>query len=301
MIKRGEKGFILILVLVILAFMMALVFEFSYGVHATTSNLKNWTESQRLSLVASSGIRLASLAIKEQSRLYRYTYPEKVEMPLGNIIEGFNGKVFISIEDEGGKINLNALIMRNKRLNLDVYNSLKRLLVILNLHENIADRIVDWIDEDNEPRVRGSEDYAKNGPLDSLDEILLIRGIDRGTFDRLKPHVTVHGLRDRMNININTASIPVIMSLSDSITEEIARSIARQRKIKPFEGLDDPDLTAILGNLKTQLMGRINVKSTFFHVTSVAEEDHIKRVIELVLEMRAATGTDTVVLYWKEY
>lgn len=299
--KRGENGFILILVLAILAFMTALVLEFSYGVHATTSNLKNWAESQRLSLVASSGIRLASAAIKEQSKIYRYTYPEKAEMALEHIIEGFNGKVFIRIEDEGGKINLNALIMRNKRLNMDVYNSLKRLMVILNLHEDIADRIVDWIDEDKEPRLRGSEDYAKNASIDSLDEILLINGIDRDTYDKLRPHVTVYGITERMNVNINTASIPVIMSLSDSITEEMAGSIARQRRIKPFEGLDDPDLTAILGNLKTQLMGKIDVRSTFFHVSSVAEEDRIKRVIESVLEMRAATDTDAVVLYWKEY
>lgn len=294
---KGERGFALVLALFVLAILTALVVEFSYGVYVTTSNLKNWSVSQRLSLLADSGIRLASTAIREQARLVRYTYPEKVEMPLENLVDGFNGKVYLIVTDEGGKINLNALITRNKRINRDVYNSLKRLLGILKLNEDIADRIVDWIDDDSEPRLRGSEDNAKNYPLDSLDELLLIRGIDKEAYDRLKPHVTIYGITDRMAININTASVPVIMSLNKMITEEMANSIVRQRKIKPFDGTDDPALTSILGALKTELMGMIDVRSNFFHVTSVAEEEGIKRVIDSVLEMKG----DFIVRYWKEY
>ena len=291
-----EKGFILVIVLVVVAFITALVVEFIYGVHATTSNLKNWTESQRLSLAAISGVNLASLAIKEQSRLNRYTYPEKVEKPLENIMEGFEGKVIVRIEDEGGRLNLNSLIMRNKRLNSDVYDAFKRLLRILRLDEAIADRVVDWMDEDSEPRVRDSEDGAKNSSFDSIDELLLIKGIDRETYDKLIPHITIYGNTDRMNININTATIPVIMSLSDMMTEEIAGQIVRQRSVKPFEGMDDPNLTAILGGLKTRLMGRIDVRSSFFHVISVAEESGMKRLIETYLEMR----DDLIVRYWRE-
>jgi len=281
---------------VVVAFITALVVEFIYGVHATTSNLKNWTESQRLSLAAISGVNLASLAIKEQSRLNRYTYPERVEKPLENIMEGFEGKVIVRIEDEGGRLNLNSLIMRNKRLNSDVYDAFKRLLRILRLDEAIADRVVDWMDEDSEPRVRDSEDGAKNSSFDSIDELLLIKGIDRETYDKLIPHITIYGNTDRMNININTATIPVIMSLSDMMTEEIAGQIVRQRSVKPFEGMDDPNLTAILGGLKTRLMGRIDVRSSFFHVISVAEESGMKRLIETYLEMR----DDLIVRYWRE-
>lgn len=293
---KGERGFILVLVLVMLSFITALTVEFSYGLFTTASNLKNWTESQRLSLIASSGVRLASTAIKEQARTYRYTYPEKSEMVIENIVDA-SGKVFLQVEDEGGKINLNALIMRNKMLNRDVYNSLKRLLAVLKLDQDIADRIVDWIDFDREPRIRDSEEDAKNSYFDSIDELLLIRGIDRETYDKLIPHVTVYGSIDRMNININTASIPVIMSLSDDMTDEIAASVVRQRRFKPFEGTDDPNLTALLGPLKTQLMGKIDVKSNFFRVTSMAEEEGIKRVIDSVLEIRG----DVIVRYWKEY
>lgn len=294
---KGEKGFILVLVLVILALMTSMVVEFSYGVYTTTTNLKNWAQSQRLSLFARSGINLASAAIKEQARIYRYTYPGRVEMPVEGIVDGFDGRVVISVEDEGGKLNLNALVMRNGRVNKEVYNSLKRLLNVLRLDEGIAMRIIDWIDGDREPLIRDSEDEAKNNYLDSLDELLLIKGINREAYDKLRPYVTVYGVTERMNININTAEIPVIMSLSNAMTEEMAKSIVRQREFKPFTGTDDPDLTATLGDLKTPLMGVIDVRSNFFHVTSVAEEEGIKRVIDSVLEMRG----DVIVRYWKEY
>lgn len=294
-----DRGFVLVLVLFVLAILMALVVEFSYGVYATTSNMMNWAVSQRMTLLANSGIRLASVAITEQARLtgYRYTYPDRIEIPIEKIVDGVNGKVHLRVVDEGGKINLNALITRNKRLNMDVYNSLRRLMGILRLKEEIADRIVDWIDEDSEPRVRDSEDNAKNSPFDSLDELLLITDIDRETYDKLTQHVTIYGVTDRMSININTASIPVIMSLDEMITEEMADSIVKQRRFKPFEGTDDPDLTRILGPLKGSLMGKIDVRSNFFHVTSIAEQEGIKRVIDSVLEMRG----DVIVRYWKEY
>ncbi len=294
--RYSQRGFILVIVLVILSITTAFVVEFSYGVYATTSNLKNWTESQRLSLISLSGVRLAAKALTEQARVFRYTYPEKVEMPLNGVIDGFDGRLFVKIEDEGGKINLNSLIMSNKRLNMDVYGSLKRILKVLNLDESIADSIVDWIDEDSEPRVRDSEDDAKNGPFDSLDEILLIKGIDREVYEKLVPHLTIYGNTDRMMVNINTATIPVIMSLNDAITEEMAGAVVRQRRFKPFEGTADTELTAILGPLKTPLMGKIDVKSYFFRVIAMAEEDGIKRQIDSVLEVKG----EVIVRYWKE-
>ena len=67
------------------------------------------------------------------------------------------------------------------------------MLKALNLKADIADRIVDWIDPDAEPRLRDSENSAKNGYLDSIDELLLIPGIDRESYERLVPYVTIYG------------------------------------------------------------------------------------------------------------
>ena len=59
------------------------------------------------------------------------------------------------------------------------------LMALPGMTEDIADAMLDWIDEDDEPREFGAEadSYTalgyepRNGPIDSLDELLLVRGV----------------------------------------------------------------------------------------------------------------------------
>ncbi len=61
------------------------------------------------------------------------------------------------------------------------------LLKLPGMTEQIADAILDWIDEDDEPREYGAElDYyatldppysPRNGPLETIEELLLVRGV----------------------------------------------------------------------------------------------------------------------------
>jgi len=85
--------------------------------------------------------------------------------------------------DEGGKININALIT------VDPTGSLlfKALMALPNMTDTIADCIVDWVDPDDSPRTTGAEEsdymgsgnpyHCKNGPLNSVEELLLVRGV----------------------------------------------------------------------------------------------------------------------------
>ncbi len=85
------------------------------------------------------------------------------------------------VSDESAKININALVALDStgKIAHDV------LILLPNMTEEIADGIIDWIDADDEPRANGAENeyYAgsgyrcKNGPLDTLEELLLVRGV----------------------------------------------------------------------------------------------------------------------------
>jgi type II secretory pathway component PulK len=87
------------------------------------------------------------------------------------------------LTDESGKINLNALLTFDSTGNLGY----QILMGLPNMTDDIANAILDWLDADDDPRQNGAEsDYyltlnppyhAKNGPLDSLDELLLVRGV----------------------------------------------------------------------------------------------------------------------------
>ena len=296
----SEKGMALVLTLLIMAMITAMVVEFVYGVYTTNAGLYNWREAQKLSLAAKSGISLTTKIISENLNRYSYTYPGSVEMPVENILKGFSGKVVIRVVDENGKFNLNSLIWPNGTTNETAFNSFIRLLKNLNLDENIAYRVADWIDRDLEPRRRDSEEGAKNDYLDSVDELLLVKGIDSQAYDKLSPLVTVYGIEQVYNnlININTASRAVIMSLDDNITEALAERVINYRALEPFNGVSDlVRVAGFEGPLGQSLMNKITVKASNFRITSVAEEDRIKRVIECVIVVK---GDAFLIGYWQE-
>jgi general secretion pathway protein K len=290
----NSKGMALVLTLMVIVLITAMVVEFSYGVYINTSALYNWQTAQRLSFVAKSAIQLTAKILSENSMLSIYTYPGIFMISHKNPFEDFEGIVSSRIEDENSKFNINSLVYPNGLLNETAYSSFVRLLHLLEIKPSMADRIVDWIDPDKEPRTEDSEDGSKNGFLDSVDEILLIPGIDKGSFDKLLPYITIYG---NGLININGAEIRVLMSLSDSIDREMAERIVRYRELNPFENPGDIFKVAGFETIGQSLMGRITVKGTAFHVTSTATEGDIKRMIESLLEM---TGGSPTIKYWKE-
>ncbi|MCA9014375.1 MAG: general secretion pathway protein GspK [Planctomycetaceae bacterium] len=97
------------------------------------------------------------------------------------------------LTNESGKLNLNVLANQEDEPALDldeevaVDSAVDRLMYIPNMTEDIAAAILDWIDEDDETRSFGAESdyyetlespyFAKNGPLESLDELLLVRDV----------------------------------------------------------------------------------------------------------------------------
>jgi type II secretory pathway component PulK len=89
--------------------------------------------------------------------------------------------------DESAKINVNALLKLDKTGNIA-----KQILMSLPNPTNadldsISDAILDWIDADEDPRPNGAESTyyssltpaysCKNGPLDSVEELLLVKGV----------------------------------------------------------------------------------------------------------------------------
>ena len=97
---------------------------------------------------------------------------------------GLMSGIRYGLEDESSRINLNALLLADTY----VTNGGRTLLMALpGMSEDVADSILDWIDEDDDTREYGAEyDYyqsldppysPKNGPLDTVEELLLIRGV----------------------------------------------------------------------------------------------------------------------------
>jgi hypothetical protein len=98
--------------------------------------------------------------------------------------------------NESSKLNLNTLLSSKSNSssssssdNADDDIPRKRLLALPEMTEEIADAILDWVDEDDRERQYGTESFyyqsldppysPRNGPLVSVDELLNVRGVTR--------------------------------------------------------------------------------------------------------------------------
>ncbi len=91
--------------------------------------------------------------------------------------------VRFGLMNESARINLNTLL----NYDLDEVEQREFLMYLPGMTEALADAILDWIDEDETPREFGAESdvyqglvppyFSKNGPLDSIDELLLVSDV----------------------------------------------------------------------------------------------------------------------------
>ena len=261
----NQRGVALIIVLWIFIFLFVVAFDFSASVReeaAATHRFSDETQGYYLALAgfqrglynfiqqAAGGNPQTDI---KQNDLFDGTWREE---KLGS------GMFRVRLVDEGGKINLNRVdeqILRRVFTNLGMEDSAADILV---------DSIMDWRDPDDLHRTNGAEsDYygslspaysAKNGPLDSVEDLLWIRGMTPamfyGTVNDGNPQVERSprvGLRDLFTIdspidrvNLRTATAEVIHALT-GIAMERCRSFVEERKRLADKTLND--LLPLLG------------------------------------------------------
>ncbi len=287
----NQKGSALIITILLITILTGLVVDFVYKVYIDSSSLSNWSNAQRASLIAKSGQAIAAELIREIKK-EDYTDKREVEIPITQDF-GAGTSLSIVIEDENSKFNINSIIFDNGEEDKNAVSSLKKLLEYLNINPSLALSIADWIDPDSEPRLYNSENIAKNDFLWSIDELKLIEGIDKNIFDKISPYMRVSVNSDKL-ININTAELPVLVSLHNDMTETLAKNIIDYRKTTPFERKGDVTNVSGLEGLGIDINARINVKPSIFRVTTKATVNEITRIVESIVD------SSNKIQFWRE-
>ena len=198
--------------------------------------------------------------------------------------------VFIS--DESGKINVNK-ITEETRGNFIKFLTACKLEELT--AETITDSILDWLDEDDLHHVNGAEkDYyatlpepyePKNGPFESLEELVLVKGITPQIFESLRDHLTIYGSG---KINVNFASKEVLLYVP-AITREIAKTMLQYRgkkgKIAKIDDLKEifRDF-GIIGAYFQKIMNYLTVyDSKYMTINSVSSSNKVKNSYKIVV------------------
>ena len=157
------------------------------------------------------------------------------------------GRISLSIEDLAGRFNLNSVVV-NQQVNQSAVQRFRRLLVSLDIEPLLAERLIDWIDENQDVSgANGAEDNqyllleppyrAANRPLQDVSELRLLLDLSERDYQRLLPYVSA--LPAQTPLNINTASALVLATLADNLSPQAAQQLVLARGAEGYRQLAD--------------------------------------------------------------
>ena len=257
---KNQNGVALMVVLWVLVLLIALATEFAFSMKSEVNTTRNYKEDIQAYHLAKAGIQMAMAEIlypstfhashqdfglvmgvssKESERRSTKLDKTAYRNSIGHKIKLGSGLITYSLQDENSKIPINKITR----------NTLVKVLTSAGVDSKakkdvIADSILDWMDSDKNHRLNGAENdfyqnltppyFAKNAPIENLDELSKIRGIDEkilyGTNQR-KGLINFFTTYNVKSVNPNTAS-PEILSIIFS--ESQAKSIMKKRGERGF-------------------------------------------------------------------
>jgi len=293
-LNRNERGIALLVVLMAIALMTLIVMDFSTAAALGYLSSANQANELRSYYLARSAVSVGLGLLTEDSRI-----DARMETPFDSLNDAWavplppvdvdGGTVTVAIVDEARKLNINQLVNTNDgQINPQFAATLERLFSIIGITPKIIPAIADWLDPDSIESPNGAElgfylrlnpPYApRNGPMPTIGDLKMIRGIDDATFKRLLPFLTVE---PEMQVNANTAPPEVLASLLPELygNANLINEIITARMIRPFVNLTDVGNLPGFGQMSTQLSQVLTTRSNFFTISAMGTFAGARKVI----------------------
>jgi general secretion pathway protein K len=316
-------GVILIALLWILTALSVIALSFSKECFVEVAAARNAQSLETAYFAARAGIAAAIYRLMQKPLIAAVQPAGSQEtldpLDLGIVTGNLGGAEYrVDIQDESGKVNLNGIREQQLRLLVEACGIPKPDADI------ITDSILDWQSPPSaQPHPNGAKDdyyqtlipsyKAKNGYFDTIEELLLVRGVTTDYFyghpERAQDGSVVYryGLsrcltvysagRFQSQVNVNYAPLPVL--LSTGMSSSAAQAIFDRRHVKPFKDIMElqreiPSLGTV-PNLSTAATG-------IFTLTASARAGNSKarRVIRTVINLAQGQRTLYQPLYWNE-
>jgi general secretion pathway protein K len=306
MIVLNEKGAALILVLLMTAVIIAVTLEVNMSARSSVYEAANFRDRTKARYVAKSGYNTAAFLLSRNNNnfvsLHQFwAKPELLTAYSAKFFED-GSRCFLAIEDEYGKLPVHKLTQTGYREIFRRFLKLPEFNLTDIQVETILDSLKDWIDSDDDVTGHGAESSyynslsppseIKNGPPDSIEELLLVKGITPEIFfgsenqPGIEKFITVYG---EGKININTASKQVLQAVFD-ITSSEADFIDDYRQKHPDELSNKEWLNRTLTTATSHKYDFLTITSDYFRIISTGTVYTIKENVTAVVEMHSGTS-----------
>ena len=314
-VTKSERGVALLATLMAVALMTILVVDFTSSSALGYRSAANQANELRAEYLARSAVNVGLALLAKQARMntasqqsfYALTQPWAMPFPP---VPMDGGTATVSIVDEARKFNINSIV--NQRTGAVMQQPylpmLQRLFAILEIDPQIIPAIIDWLDPDSveSPGGGAEADYymrltppyePRNGPMPTIGDLRMIRGIDTPTFMRLRQFLTV---APETRININTAPPELIAALSENLARDdsLVKEILAARLREPFQNLTDLGNLAGAGEDFNKIATLLNITSSYFTITGVGTYAGTRRFVYATF--RSNLNGTAVLVGWNE-
>jgi general secretion pathway protein K len=312
--RDGESGVALLVVLLAVTLLTVVVIELTYSAQVETHLALGARNALQATYLARSGINAAeaALLLDARGRDDGDSRHDGWAQPLPPLPVG-DGQVAIRIRDEARALNLNMLSHDSQAVTARRREIFERLFDLLVIDRAVLAAIGDWIDADDEPwpKPLGAERsyylglqpplVVRNGPLVTLRELLLVRGMTEALLARLDGFVTVLPPGE-VKVNLNTAPPEVLLALSRRLAENrglLDRLIAARGE-RPFAG-DGPLKDAVPGiePALTEIRDYATYGSTYFRIEAVGVVNDVTRGITAVVRRETGVRAAVTRVAWR--
>ncbi len=201
------------------------------------------------------------------------------------------GTIAATMRDRNGCFNLNNLADAGGAPNPPWMEKFRRLLTALRLDPNLTDAVGAWLDS----RPGNDDPYYLAQPVPyraakrqfiHVSELRLVKGVSGDVYAALAPHVCA--LPRGTRINVNTASVPVLMTLSGITTEQLAQRVWQEGHA------NFPDLAALQSIVPGVQAENLyyGVSSSYFQARGDITLDGLPFTFYSLIERRLGSGAD---------
>jgi len=291
--KSRSRGVALIVALLVVALATVLIaglLDRGELAHARTRN--SLREAQAQSYALGLEAYAAKVLVQDQARSSgadSADSPWAVPLPPTPVP---GGTISAVMNDLDGRFNLNNLDPAQGNAGI-WHDKFQLLLKALKLDPRLADNVTEWMNAPHAGSANSDAFYLGQAmpyrtaqrPFLHVSELRLVKGIDGDTFARLAPYVAA--LPPGTTININTASVPVLMTLGQNVTAEMAQTIWQQGHAH----FTPTDLRSGLKNVAPGLgpienIACFGVKSSYFLARGQITLDDLPFEFQSVIERR---------------
>ena len=322
-VLKDSGGVALILTVLIISIIVTVTLEFNTAMRSELYGAVNLRDGLKLGCVARSGFDYA-LAVLFEDGLntdrpfdsLREPWADSKALSENSSSLFEDGGFEVQIRDMTGRIQIGALVNQKGEYNADQKDLLTRFLSLdmfgLDDEEvgNLVDAIKDWIDRDDEVTKFGAENayyqtlekpyLCRNAPLESLEELLLIRGMSKelfyGTGERpgIAYYLTVCG---DGKVNINTADPVVLRSLSANLDRRTVEDMVSYRDEEDNDISQANWYKSVAGmSSEVAIDNLVTTTSHHFEIVSEAFQEAMRKRVTGVVERQEGK---TKVISWK--